>query len=407
MLTVQTSNPQAAYLGNDTLFRSSPPIDFADTDLGYVGCQNKMILKIPQGQIIADAKRGQIFLITANQAQDLSAFGSGMNRFFTDHLAFEILRFYPTVNTDNHFNNLGLHGVYDSKYDRIMISKLDYIPQPTKVDVIKYDEALQKFYVEHVLGGNILIEYIALTNREYFCNKSWTLSFNMNTKSWISFHSYIPNFYIAENNFFYSGLNEGCDLAAIAAVEIPTPATTTTTTTVLYCNLIGTAVDVTPIWVNQDINEYWRCVGVDQHYQQIDINPYSPTYNTTRVGALYQANSPICGYVPSDCTLTPGSAVLVTYDCTLTAGSAVLYDCTLTSGTVIRINNCALSGGTVIRCTCKQGTITNNNAFFYTDCAGVFFSGGAESGSEVCINISLPYSGNIGNFIDSVSCQCS
>ena len=216
-------------------------------------------------------------MIAGIQAQDLSAFGSGMNRFFTDHLAFEILRFYPTANTDNHFNGLGLHGVYDSKYDRIIISKLDYIPQPTKVDVIKYDEALQKFYVEHVLGGNTLVEYIALTNREYFCNKSWTLSFNMNTRSWTSFHSYIPNFYIAENNFFYSGLNEGCDLAAIAAVEIPTPSTTTTTTTVLYCNLIGTAV-----------------------YQG---GPPPPVY---------------------DCTLTAGSAVVVTYDCTLTAGSAIL-----------------------------------------------------------------------------------
>ena len=343
MLTVQTSNPQAAYLGNDTLFRSSPPIDFADTDLGYVGCQNKMILKIPQGQIIADAKRGQIFLITANQAQDLSAFGSGMNRFFTDHLAFEILRFYPTVNTDNHFNNLGLHGVFDSKYDRIIISKLDYIPQPTKVDVIKYDEVLQKFYVEHVLGGNTLIEYIALTNREYFCNKSWTLSFNLNTRSWISFHSYIPNFYIAENNFFYSGLNEGCDLAAIAAVEIPTPATTTTTTTVLYCNLIGTAIYVEP----------------------------TTTTTTTTVPPP-----------PADCTLTGGTVIVTTP-----------YDCTLTSGTVIV-------------CSCKQGTITDNNAFFYTDCAGVAQSGGGEPESEVCININLPYSGNIGNFIDFVSCQC-
>ena len=280
MLTVQTSNPQAAYLGNDTLFKSAPPIDFADTDLGYVGCQNKMLLKIPQGQITVDAKRGQIFLITANQAQDLSAFGSGMNRFFTDHLAFEILRFYPTANIDNHFNGLGLHGVYDSKYDRIMISKLDYIPQPTKVNVIKYDETLQKFYVEHILGGDTLIEYIALTNREYFCNKSWTLSFNMNTKSWISFHSYIPNFYIAENNFFYSGLNEGCDLAAIAAIEIPTPSTTTTTTTVLYCNLIGTAV-----------------------YQG---GPPPPVY---------------------DCTLTAGSAVVTTANCTLTAGSATSQVC--------------------------------------------------------------------------------
>ena len=61
----------------------------------------------------------------------------------------------------------------------------------------------------------------------------------MNTKSWVSFHSYIPNYYIAENNFFYSGFNEGCDLSAIAAIEIPEA-----------CQFAGTAKTNTPIPAN-------------------------------------------------------------------------------------------------------------------------------------------------------------
>ena len=241
MLTVQTSNPQAAYLGNDTLFKSAPPIDFAETDLGYVGSQNKMLLKIPQGQITVDAKRGQVFLVEGLQATDLSAFGSGLNKFFTDHLAFEILRYYPNVNTDNHYNGIGLHGVYDSKYDRVIISKLDYIPNSNNV---KYDAITREFYVERNSTGSVVRTNVSVYDSEYFCNKSWTLSFSMNTKSWISFHSYIPNFYIAENNFFYSGLNGGCDLEAIAFSEIPVCPTTTTTSTTLDCNLEGTAVDL-------------------------------------------------------------------------------------------------------------------------------------------------------------------
>jgi hypothetical protein len=51
LLTIDTSNPQAAYVGNPNMFRGAPPIDFAETDLGYVGSQNKFLLKIPQGQI--------------------------------------------------------------------------------------------------------------------------------------------------------------------------------------------------------------------------------------------------------------------------------------------------------------------------------------------------------------------
>jgi hypothetical protein len=100
---------------------------------------------------------------------------------------------------------------------------------------------------------------VYLNDPDYFCNKSWTMSFNMNTKSWVSFHSYLPNFYIGENNFFYSGLNGCCDdpqaggFQAVAGRlnrTIPTttstttfyPApTTTTTTTVLDCTLVGVA----------------------------------------------------------------------------------------------------------------------------------------------------------------------
>jgi len=243
MLTMDTSNPQAAYLGNPSLFSSvnPPPVDYAETDLGYVGSQNKFLLKIPQGQITVDAKRGQIFLITGTQATDISGYGSGLNRFFTDHLSFEILRYYPTVDIDNHFKNIGLHGVYDSKYDRVIITKLDYIPQPDKN--IFYDDVAKEFYINQPTAGNTSVKrYVEVTDVNYFCNKSWTVSFNFNTKSWVSFHTYIPNFYIGENNFFYSGLNEGCDISAVAVTEIPSSTTTTTTTVIYYCNLSGTAV---------------------------------------------------------------------------------------------------------------------------------------------------------------------
>ena len=261
LLTIDTSNPQAAYVGNPQFFRSAPPIDFAETDLGYVGTQNKMLLKIPQGQVSVDAKRGQVFLVTGTQAVDLSGFGSGLNRFFTDHLAFEILRYFPDVPTDNHFTGIGLHGVFDSKYDRVLITKLDYVPKSKDV---KYDAVKREFYIEtqyrmpsEDLFYSVVRERVYLTDEKYFCNKSWTVSFNFNTKSWISFHSYIPNWYIGENNFFYSGLNGCCDdFEVIAGVPGPVPTTTTTsststtstsstttTTTTKNCNLAGTVTE--------------------------------------------------------------------------------------------------------------------------------------------------------------------
>jgi hypothetical protein len=226
LLTIDTSNPQAAYIGNPMMFKGAPPIDFAETDLGYVGSQHKMLLKIPQGQVTIDAKRGQVFLISGTQTTDLSAFGSGLNRFFTDHLAFEILRYFPDVPVDNHFNGIGLHGVYDSRYDRILITKLDYVPLNKN---IKYDVKKNEFYI---ISGSGICQIVYFTDEQYFCNKGWTLSFNFNTKSWVSFHSYLPNWYIGENNFFYSGINGCCDeFDALVGVLGPIPTTTTTSST--------------------------------------------------------------------------------------------------------------------------------------------------------------------------------
>lgn len=255
LLTIDTNNNKAAYIGNSTLFTSSPPVDFAETDLGFVGSQNKMLLKIPQGQVTVDAKRGQVFLIAGSQVADLSGFGSGMNKFFTNNLSFEILNYFPNVDTDNHFTGIGLHGVYDSKYDRVILTKLDYTPINPNV---KYDELTKSYYIIRTLIPEQEIrEEVYLTDRDYFCNKSWTVSYNANTTTWTSFHSYLPNYYVAENNFFYSGLNDCCStIQAIVAEVLPQPpittttstSSTTTTTTTAYvgCLFEGIAQEILP-----------------------------------------------------------------------------------------------------------------------------------------------------------------
>lgn len=229
LYTTQTNTNGQVYLGQSLFSKNTPPLDLAETDLGYLGSQHKFLLKIPQGQITIDAARGQIFLLRGNNTEELSGPGSGMNRFFTDHLAFEILRYFPEVDVDNHFNGIGLHGVYDSKYNRIIITKLDYIPL---YDDITYDDTDGKFYVITETETGSFKTEVFLTDSENFCNKSWTLSYSFITKSWLSFHSYLPNWYIGENNFFYSGKKDCCDPVKFLAGElVANPITTTTTST--------------------------------------------------------------------------------------------------------------------------------------------------------------------------------
>ena len=445
LLTVETSNPQAAYLGNDTLFRSAPPIDFAETDLGYVGCQNKMLLKIPQGQVTVDAKRGQVFLITGNQATDLSAFGSGLNRFFTDHLAFEILRYFPDkeeiidgkkiiipgVDVDNHFNGIGLHGVYDSKYDRIIISKLDYIPQNSSV---LYDSVLQKFYVNRVLGESTLRQYVNLTDVEYFCSKSWTLSFNFNTKSWTSFHSYIPNWYVAENNFFYSGLNGGCDLEAIAVEEVPiecdingsatlqtttststtsttttSTSTTSTTTTayVLRCNIGGSAV---PQSYNCTDGACIRVAGT------------SGTYPTKLACTSDCAIAPSWDCIDGDCidpldglgtysSLSACEAACTTTTTTTTEAPVTTYNCV--DGSCVAVSGSSGTYATLSACNSACGTTYN---CVDGTCTGVTGNSGTYATLSACQDVCektynctsggcVEVSGNSGTYSTLAACQ--
>jgi hypothetical protein len=105
---------------------------FAETDLGYVGTQNKFLLKILRTNNNWCQERTNL-LIQGTKAEDITA--SGMILYWP--LAIwnlkllsqkEIVNGVQTiagVDTDNHFKQLG---VYDSKFERIIITKLDYIP---------------------------------------------------------------------------------------------------------------------------------------------------------------------------------------------------------------------------------------------------------------------------------------
>jgi hypothetical protein len=410
LLTIDTSNPQAAYVGNPNMF-SAPPIDFAETDLGYVGSQNKFLLKIPQGQITIDAKRGQIFLISGTLAVDLSAFGSGMNRFFTDHLAFEILRYFPKVNTDNAFTGVGLHGVYDSKFDRVIITKLDYIPIDNDV---KYDEVLQQYYVEDIINGITLRTQVYLTDPDYFCNKSWTISFNFNTKSWVSFHTYLPNFYIGENNFFYSGINGCCDDVSFEALvgNLIPPASTTTTTTLippstttttsttqitLNCNLVGVAttllcdiqgvavITVPPASTTTTTTVCSRPSGLNQYgfYTGYQVGS-DPAVDST--GSLMDACAAIAFTSSTIVTMTGFSA----FATSLSIGATVYYgistSCTLApdgwyftdESRVYGFAYNVLDGVIVEISSCENGTTTTTSTLVPSipECCGILFSEG-------------------------------
>jgi len=201
LLTINTSNPQSAYLGNPNLFEA-PPVDFAETDGGYGGSINKFLVKTEYGHIFADSVRGDIYIMPQVASyqrrilQNIADTKFNVSQFFSNNLPFQISQTFPNYPIDNHFNGVGLHGVYDQKYNRLIITKLDY----KVIGSLTYDPVSNLF-------KNLTGDTIQLGDPAYFCNTSFTASFSFVTNSWVSFHSYLPNYYIPGPSEFYSGNN--------------------------------------------------------------------------------------------------------------------------------------------------------------------------------------------------------
>lgn len=193
--TINTSGHQA-YLGDDKLF-SAPPLDFTETDSGSMGSQHKFLLKTEHGVVFTDAKRGQVILLRGTQPEVIS--DKSMTRWFNRKLNFEISKSFPNFDTDNNFNGVGLCGVYDDFYKRLIITKKDYKPKVT-LQLIDGD-----FYYENTETNTF--DKVSFNDPEMFEDMSWTISYNFLTDSWISEHSYLPDYYIHNTNYFQSGID--------------------------------------------------------------------------------------------------------------------------------------------------------------------------------------------------------
>jgi len=182
-------------VGTGGMFKTKPQ-EFSITDLGYTGSQHSDILHTEYGHIWVDAKRGNVFNLAsgASGLDELSK--DGMKHWFKENLPFEIKKRFPEVDVDNSMNNIGISLCFDRRFNNIYITKLDYKPLSP---LIIYDS------IDKVFKYNDSI--IKITDTKYFCNKSWTISYNFFKKSWTSFHSFKPLYY----NYFVDSFESGID----------------------------------------------------------------------------------------------------------------------------------------------------------------------------------------------------
>lgn len=195
---------QTVQTGNGGVF-SNPPQEFAKTTLGYIGSQHKAILHTEYGHITVDAKRGQVFNIApgGNGAEDICK--DGMKNWFKENLPFRLLRDFPGMaqeDIDNSFNGAGIAMAFDKRFNRFFLTKLDY---KKKVAGVQFDTVTKEFFILI----NSVRTVITLGDKRYFTDCSWTAGYNFFTKSWVSFYSFKPNYYIDTIDFFGAGESSG------------------------------------------------------------------------------------------------------------------------------------------------------------------------------------------------------
>lgn len=192
-ITIDTSN-KTSVVGTGSMF-ANPPIEFSKTDIGYTGTQHKIFNSTKYGHFWVDAKRGNVFLMESGGGlKDISQLG--MKDWFEENLPFKISRYFKNVDIDNAFTGIGLTATWDNKYDRYFLTKKDYVPLDKN---IIYDQQTETFKLNN--------QIISLTDSRYFCNASWTVAYSPKTESWISFYSFIPDYYIEQNKYFQTGKN--------------------------------------------------------------------------------------------------------------------------------------------------------------------------------------------------------
>jgi len=185
-------------IGSGNLFKTRPT-EFFKSDLGYAGTQHRQFVSCEYGHYWVDAKRGRVHAVSPNGEGLDEISRNGMRNWFRENLPFNIIKDFPNVDIDNPYKNIGIAMGWDSRYNRVFITKKDFKLLP------KWKGQIELIDNDFILTATE--EVIDVTNGEYFEDCSWTAAYNPLLKSWISFYTFTPNYYISHNNYFQTGIN--------------------------------------------------------------------------------------------------------------------------------------------------------------------------------------------------------
>lgn len=180
------------------------PQSFAETEVGYAGSTSKWAFDTTQfGSFFLDNDRGRVFQFVST-LEEIS--NSGMFNWFQENTRIKFFQDldllsnktnFEKFNRDNPYFGIGYTSTYDNRFNIWFLTKKDYRIKDTK--------NLSDFSFSN--DGTLLYKakLANLDDTKVFTNVGWTISYSPIYKSWVSYHSFIPNYYLGGINEFHSG----------------------------------------------------------------------------------------------------------------------------------------------------------------------------------------------------------
>lgn len=210
--TLQTSAGTKLTIGDGELLKQPRQnLTNADREYQYGACQNlRSIVNTPVGLFWIGQSQGKIYTAAGGIMNIAMKY---MQYWFARYLPYEILKDFPTFELiDNGVTGVSCQTMFDNEKSLIYFTKIDFklrtdLPPGT---VVHYD-GLDNF--------SSLGLHFKLGDPAFFDDASWTISYDIKTQEWVSWHDWHPNLMMPSKNTFHtikgSGIwthNTRCDL---------------------------------------------------------------------------------------------------------------------------------------------------------------------------------------------------
>lgn len=213
-LQQQVTSELVTFIGTGDFF-AIPPRKVSDGAMAVGGSKHHQATIVTEFGVFFVSETEEKVFIYSDKLNDITVgnthyFKNNLKSYLHKSIANTLGKGYVT-DYDNVFskNMVGIHAVYDERYERIILTKIDYNP------LVAYElyigtNAIGKFVFDFttkkfgIINKDRLFIPIEFTNKEYFENKSFTMSYSLKTKSWVSWHSYLPRIYVSSPNNLYS-----------------------------------------------------------------------------------------------------------------------------------------------------------------------------------------------------------